>query len=279
MRIITKDILKMYEQYLINDEKANLTVEKYMRDVLHFYRLHESRELKKADIMDYKNDLLGQYAVTSVNSMLSSLNNFFAFMGWHELRVKTVRIQKQLFSGEDKSLDKSEYQKLINAARKNKKEQLSLIMQCICSTGIRVSELKYITAEALEKEKTEITNKGKRRVVFLPHKLCKILKAYIKQQKISSGPVFVTKNGKPLDRSNICNNMKKLCKEAGVAREKVFPHNLRHLFARTYYSMQKDIVRLADILGHSGINTTRIYTMETGEIHKKQIQNLGLLLC
>ena len=167
----------------------------------------------------------------------------------------------------------------MNAAKQKKNERLYLLMQTICSTGIRVSEVRYVTVEAVARGIAEINCKGKRRQVFLPKQLCQILKQYIKGQKIKSGAVFVTKNGNPLDRSNIWSDMKKLCKAANVSEKKVFPHNLRHLFARTYYSLQKDIVRLADILGHSSVNTTRIYTMETGEIHRRQIQKLGLLRC
>lgn len=279
MKIITNDMLEAYKIYLTDNEKAPATVEKYTRDILCFYRTYGERELTKGDVIKYKNDLLLKHTVTSVNSVLSSLNSFFEFVGWHELKIKTIKVQRQIFAGEDRTLTRHEYESLLDAAQKKNNQRLRLVMQTICSTGIRVSELKYITVECLSREKAEINNKGKRRVVFLPHKLCKILKAYANGQKVSSGPVFVTKNGKPLDRSNICNNMKKLCNEAGVSREKVFPHNLRHLFARTYYAIQKDVVRLADILGHSSVNTTRIYTMETGETHKKQIQKLGLLRC
>ena len=195
------------------------------------------------------------------------------------MRVKNLKIQKQIFASTDKELTKTEYDRLLQVAKQKKNERLYLLMQTICSTGIRVSEVRYVTVEAVSRGIAEINCKGKRRQVFLPKQLCQILKQYIKEQKIKSGAVFVTKNGNPLDRSNIWSDMKKLCKAANVSEKKVFPHNLRHLFARTYYSLQKDIVRLADILGHSNVNTTRIYTMETGEIHRRQIQKLGLLRC
>ena len=184
-----------------------------------------------------------------------------------------------MFTSTEKELTKSEYDRLLEAAKQKKNERLYLLMQTICSTGIRVSELCFITIETINRGRAEINCKGKRRSVFLPTKLCKILKNYAKEQKIKSGAVFVTQSGNPLDRSNIWSDMKKLCKAANVSEKKVFPHNLRHLFARTYYSLQKDIVRLADILGHSNVNTTRIYTMETGEIHRRQIQKLGLIRC
>ena len=190
-----------------------------------------------------------------------------------------LKIQKQIFASDDKELTKGEYERLLQVARHKKSERLYLLMQTICSTGIRVSELCHITVEAVDRGIAEIHCKGKQRRVFLPTRLCRGLKRYTKARKIKSGAVFVTKNGNPLDRSNIWSDMKKLCKMANVSETKVFPHNLRHLFARTYSSLQKDIVRLADILGHSNVNTTRIYTRETGDIHRKQIQQLGLLRC
>ena len=200
-------------------------------------------------------------------------------MEWHDLKIKSVKIQRKIFSSQENELTKSEYERLLDAAKSKNNERLYLLMQTICSTGIRVSELKFITVEVLKRGFSEIYNKGKRRTVFLPDKLCRALRAYTRQQNITNGAVFVSRNGKPLDRSNIWSDMKKLCESANVSPKKVFPHNLRHLFARTYYGLQKDIVRLADILGHSSVNTTRIYTMESGEIHRKQIQKLGLLRC
>ena len=188
-----------------------------------------------------------------------------------------LKIQKQIFAERSKELTKGEYERLLDAAKQKKNERLYYLMQTICSSGIRVSELSSITVEAVKEHRANINCKGKMRVVILPKDLCRMLIGFAKEQKITSGPVFVTKRGKPIDRSTIWKMMKALCESAGVSKDKVFPHNLRHLFARTYYSIQKDIVRLADILGHSSINTTRIYTMETCEVHRKQIQRLGLL--
>ncbi len=279
MRKITTEIIKSFNDYLINEEKAAATVNKYLHDVGEFQIWLGEQELCKADVLAYKSYLCERYAPASVNAALSSLNCFFNFMEWYDLRVKNLKIQKQIFASTDKELTKAEYDRLLQAAKQKKNERLYLLMQTICSTGIRVSEVRYVTVEAVSRGIAEINCKGKRRQVFLPKKLCHILKQYIKEQKIKSGAVFVTKNGNPLDRSNIWSDMKKLCKAANVSEKKVFPHNLRHLFARTYYSLQKDIVRLADILGHSSVNTTRIYTMETGEIHRRQIQKLGLLRC
>lgn len=279
MRKITTEIIKAFNDYLINEEKATATVNKYLHDVSEFQIWLGEQELCKTAVLSYKSYLCENYAPASVNAALSSLNSFFNFMEWYDLRVKNLKIQKQIFASTDKELTKAEYDRLLQAAKHKKNERLYLLMQTICSTGIRVSEVRYVTVEAVSRGIAEINCKGKRRQVFLPRQLCQILKQYIREQKIKSGAVFVTKNGNPLDRSNIWSDMKKLCKAANVSEKKVFPHNLRHLFARTYYSLQKDIVRLADILGHSSINTTRIYTMETGEIHRRQIQKLGLLRC
>lgn len=279
MRKITTEIIRSFNDYLINEEKAVATVNKYLHDVGDFQIWLGEQELCKTAVLSYKSYLCEHYAPASVNSALSSLNSFFNFMEWYDFRVKNLKIQKQIFASTDKELTKAEYDRLLQAAKQKKNERLYLLMQTICSTGIRVSEVRYVTVEAVSRGVAEINCKGKHRQVFLPKQLCQILKQYSKEQKIKSGAVFVTKNGNPLDRSNIWSDMKKLCKAANVSEKKVFPHNLRHLFARTYYSLQKDIVRLADILGHSSVNTTRIYTMETGEIHRRQIQKLGLLRC
>ena len=279
MRKITTEIIRSFNDYLINEEKAVATVNKYLHDVGEFQLWLGEQELCKTAVLSYKSYLCENYAPASVNAALSSLNSFFNFMEWYDLRVKNLKFQKQIFVSTDKELTKAEYDRLLQAAKRKKNERLYILMQTICSTGIRVSEVRYVTVEAASRGIAEINCKSKRRRVFLPKQLCQILKQYIREQKIKSGAVFVTKNGNPLDRSNIWSDMKKLCRAANVSEKKVFPHNLRHLFARTYYSLQKDIVRLADILGHSSVNTTRIYTMETGEIHRRQIQKLGLLRC
>lgn len=277
-QITTKQILN-FKQYLIDEEKSSATVSKYLHDVEIFAVWVGERELGKSVVLKYKAELCERYAPASVNAALSSLNRFFDFCGWHELKVKNLKIQRQIFASTEKELTKAEYERLLTAAKSKKNERLYLLMQTICSTGIRVSELKFITVEAVERGIAEINCKGKRRQVFLPKDLRKMLGRYIREQNRKSGAVFVTKNGNPPDRSNIWSDMKVLCKAANVSEKKVFPHNLRHLFARTFYSIQKDVVRLADILGHSSVNTTRIYTMETGNIHRRQIEKLGLLRC
>lgn len=279
MKQLTKENIEEYRLNLINEEKSEITIEKYMRDIYAFAHWLEWREFEKVDVLFYKSELSKKYAPSSVNTVISSLNSFFVFHEWYDMKIRTLKIQKPIFTIEEKELTKTEYERLLNVAQRKKNERLYLLMQTICSTGIRISELKYVTIEAIHKGRTDIQGKGKRRTVFFPKQLCQMLRHYAKQRSIQKGAIFVTKNGMPMNRSNIWTAMKKLCKEANVSEEKVFPHNLRHLFARTYYSQQKDIVRLADILGHSSVNTTRIYTMESGEIHRKQIQKLGLLRC
>lgn len=279
MRKITTETIRSFNNYLVGEEKAQATICKYLHDVKTFERWLGDQELCKNAVMVYKSHLCDVYAPTSVNTVLSSLNAFFDFMNWNDLRVKNLKIQKQIFISTERELSKTEYERLLRVAKQKKNERLYLLIQTICATGIRVSEIRYITVDAVVHGVAEINCKGKRRRVFLPKQLCQLLQRYIKQEKIKSGAVFVTKNGNPLDRSNIWSDMKKLCRTANVSEKKVFPHNLRHLFARTYYRLQKDVVRLADILGHSNVNTTRIYTMETGEIHRRQIENLGLLRC
>lgn len=276
---ITLEMLDDFRQHLFNEERASATISKYLRDVTAFTKWLSQRAVTKQAVLEYKSYLVESFSPASVNSMLSSLNMFFRYAGKLELQTRLLKIQKNIFLDKEKELTKEEYGRLLRTAKSKNNERLYLLMQTICSTGIRVSELRFITVEAIACREARINCKGKLRRVLLPAALCKILKRYVKEKHITSGSVFVTKNGKALDRSNICHDMKKLCDEAGVPRGKVFPHNLRHLFARTYYSIEKDIVRLADVLGHSSINTTRIYTMETGDVHRAQIQRLGLLIC
>ncbi len=279
MKTITNEIVKRFEVYLYEEEKSDNTIEKYMRDIRFFREWLGGEGVDKSVVLAYKKELCEKYLPASVNSILSSLNALFMYMNWYDLKVKTLKIQRRIFADKEKELTKAEYERLLTAAENKRNERLYYLMQTIGSTGLRISELKYVTCEAVNAGQATINCKGKIRQVFLPRKLCKMLKAYIKQQKIKSGSVFITKSGKPLDRSTVWKMLKGLCESANVARGKVFPHNFRHLFAKTFYSLQKDIVRLADILGHSSINTTRIYTMESGQIHQQQIQKLGLLRC
>ena len=279
MDSITRESVKSFQRYLTDSEKSQSTVQKYIHDVVCLLDWLDARELDKAAVLDHKSHLCEKFAPASVNAALSSLNAYFEFCGRADLKVRNLKIQRQIFVKEEKELSKQEYERLLAAADRKGNQRLYLLMQTICSTGIRVSEARYITVNAIYCGFAEISCKGKYRRVFLPRALCAVLKRYVRERGIKKGPVFVTKSGKPLDRSNVWSDMKKLCASAGVSEKKVFPHNLRHLFARTYYSIQKDIVRLADILGHSSINTTRIYTVESGAVHNKQIQKLGLLRC
>ena len=267
--------LEEFRNSLAEEEKSPLTIEKYLRDVGKFLGWLEDREITKPQVLAYKAWLLEQYAVVSVNSMLSSLNAYLTFLGLQNCRVRVVKLQREVFCPAEKELTKREYERLLGAAQND--SRLHLLMQTICATGIRVSEHQFVTVEAASLGKATVRCKGKVRTVLLPQKLCRALLRYARQRGIQSGSIFVTKSGRPLDRSRIWALMKKLCRTAKVQAEKVFPHNLRHLFARIYYSIQKDIIRLADILGHASVNTTRIYTRESGEVHRKQIEKMPLL--
>jgi len=275
MRYITEQIVSKFGLHLYEEEKSNNTIEKYMRDIKFFREWLNDRCVDKSVVLKYKEQLCTRYASKSVNSILSSLNALFIFLNWYDLKVKTIKIQRRLFSDKEKELTKPEYERLLKAAKSKQNDRLYYLMQTLASTGLRISELKYVTVEAVSVGQVIVNCKGKIRQVFLTPKLCKMLKSYIKNKK--TGPVFATRTGKPLDRSTVWKMLKNLCESANVARCKVFPHNFRHLFARTFYSLQKDIVRLADVLGHSSVETSRIYTIESGDIHKMQLQKLGLL--
>lgn len=279
MKKITEKTIKDFKNHLINEEKAPATVEKYIHDLTVFSTWLKGSALTKEKVIEYKEMLKNSYAKSSVNSILASLNSFFDYKELYGIKVKNIKIQRSIFISREKELTKSEYERLLSAAKRHGKQKLFLLMQTICATGIRVSELEFITVSAVKCGQADIDCKGKSRRVIIPDALCRILRRYAKEQEIISGSIFISKNGRPLDRSNIWKLMKALCAYAGVSRAKVFPHNLRHLFARTYYSVEKDISRLADILGHSSIETTRIYTMESGDIHRRQIEKLGLLRC
>ena len=271
--------LCLFRNYLLEEERSAATIEKYGRDVLAFLSwLSDREEISKEVVVGYKQAIIGKYKTTSANSMLVSVNRFLDFIGKKDCQVKLFKIQRNPFRKKDKELTKEEYNRLILAAKAKSSSRLFLMIQAICSTGIRVSEHRFITREALERGRITIYNKGKERVVFLPKKLKKCLLQYCRQNGIYSGPVFVTKNGTPVNRCNVWAEMKPLCKEAGVSPEKVFPHNLRHLFAVTYYRMQKDIVHLADILGHSNIEYTRIYTFTSEEEHARVLSRMCLLI-
>lgn len=278
-RKITKNVIQKYGLWLKNEERSENTVEKYTRDVEAFAAFAQNHTITKEMTVTYKQHLLRQgYAVRSINSMLASLNSLFSFLGWHDCKVKAMKLQRQAYCSEEKELTKAEYERLCRTAHRKQNERINLIMQTICGTGIRVSELQFITVEAVKKGEATVSLKGKTRQVFLVKELQKKLLRYAEEKKIQTGAVFVTRTGKPLNRTNVWREMKALCREANVNPGKVFPHNLRHLFARVFYSIEKDIAKLADILGHSSINTTRIYIISTGAEHRQKMERMGLIL-
>ncbi len=265
-----------YVTYLRREERSRTTIEQYRKNILGFLTWAGDKELTKVVLISYKEKLQKECKAVSVNAKLAALNGFFSFCGKSELKVKRLKIQRSAYSSRE--LSKAEYLRLLRSADRQQNEKLSLILQTICATGIRVSELGFVTVEAVRAGEATIRLKGKNRTVFLPEKLCRVLKRYVKNNHITSGGVFVTRTGKPLDRSNIWKMMKSLCQDAGVEPQKVFPHNLRHLFARCFYSVDKDLAKPADILGHSSINTTRIYIISSGWEHRQRMNALGLVI-
>ncbi len=276
-RFLTGKQLEAYTAHLIREEKSEATREKYLRDIGQFMAYAAGGAITKELVTDWKKHLMDQgYAVRSVNSMLASVSSLLQFLGWHDCRVKNLRFQRQTYCAEERELTKAEYMRLVEAAGKN--EQLRLVMQTICGTGIRVSELRFFTVESVSSGAVTVNCKAKTRTILVPGKLRKRLLDYARRRHIQSGVIFAGKNKKPLDRSCIWRQMKLLCRAAKVQASKIFPHNLRKLFARTFYTLEKDIAKLADILGHSSINTTRIYIISTGLEHRKKIERLGLIV-
>ena len=277
-RFLSQEIISDFKGHLILEERSTATVEKYIRDVKAFAVYVNGAEITKETVINYKKYLQENYAVRSVNSMLASINSLFVFLGWHDFKVKSIKLQQQIYCPEEKELTKAEYTRLFRAAKHKHNEHLNLILQTICGTGIRVSELQYITVESVRQGEAVVNCKAKTRSVFIVKELQKKLLRYAAEQGIKSGMIFVTRTGKPISRTNIWREMKALCNEACVNPQKVFPHNLRHLFARVFYGIEKDIAKLADILGHSSINTTRIYIISTGTEHRKRMENMRLII-
>lgn len=277
-RIICPDTLQMYRHFLIQEEKSDATIEKYMRDVKHFYLYCKKEVLTKEKMIAYKQQLIDEgYAVRSINSKLAAVNSLMDWLGYDDLKVKALKIQQSIYCSGETELTKKEYERLCRTAFR-KSSRIGLIIQTICGTGIRVSELVYIDVEAVEKGEATVSLKGKTRKVILPRALQMKLKDYVRENQVPDGPIFVTKNGRPVDRISVWREMKALALKAHVDPRKVFPHNLRHLFARVFYEIEKDIAKLADILGHSSINTTRIYIISTGEQHRQRIDQMHLIL-
>ena len=275
---ITQEQLDAFRAALENEEKSAATLDKYGRDARYFARWLGSQPLTHQAALQYKNDLLTRFAASSVNSILAALNSFFRFIRREDCRVRQVRVQYQTYCPEDRELSVQEYAALVRTARQQGRVRIALLLQTICATGIRVSELSAITVEAARKGVAVVRCKGKLRRVLLPSRLQSKLLRYARRRRIAYGPVFVTRTGQPLDRSNIWREMKSLCRDAGVESGKVFPHNLRHLFARSFYRLERDLAKLADLLGHSSINTTRIYVRTTSAEHRKYLEQMQLVL-
>lgn len=278
-RILTENQIAAFAVFLKSEEKSENTIEKYIRDVRTFSDYADETEITKETVIAYKNRLLSDnYATRSINSMLASINSLLTFLGWADLKVKSIKLQRQIYCPEEKELTKAEYMRLVNTAKQKGNERLNLLLQTICGTGIRVSELQYITVEAAKCGEAVVSLKGKTRSVFIVRELQKKLLCYAAEQRITSGAIFTTRTGKPMSCTNIWREMKSLCAQARVNPQKVFSHNLRHLFARTFYGIEKDIAKLADILGHSSINTTRIYIISTGNEHRQRMENMRLII-
>ena len=278
--ILTEAVLEAYHGHLKAEEKSPATIEKYLRDARAFRQsLPEGGEVTREAVLQYKRTLTETRRAASANSMLAALNSLLSFLRREDCRVRLVKVQRRCFRESSRELTRQDYVRLVKAAKAAKKERLSLLLQTICSTGIRVSEHRFLTVQALQAGRVQIVNKGRERAVFLPDRLRGVLLQYCKRKGIHEGPVFVSRSGRPLNRCNIWSEMKALCRLAGVDAKKVFPHNLRHLFAVTYYRMEKDIVRLADILGHASVETTRIYTATCGDECARSLSRMRLLLC
>ena len=278
-RMITREALGKFTLMLRERERSPGTIEKYLRDIRAFAAWLGGAEVTRERAAAWRDDLLGRgYAPATVNSMVAAANQFFAFQGWEDCKIKALRLQRKLFRDDRRELTREEYERLLTAAHSLGRERLALLLETICATGIRVSEVKYITVEAARAGKAEIALKGKLRTILLPGKLCRKLKKYARAQKTASGEIFLTRSGKSLSRRQIWAEMKRLCKTAGVAPSKVFPHNLRHLFARTFYRVCRDVVKLADVLGHSSVETTRIYLISTGAEHIQILRKMRLIL-
>ena len=276
-RKITEETLAAFARQLGEEERSPATLEKYLREVRQFAAFLGGREVTRDLAAAWREELSARQSPATVNGKLTALDRLLAFLGWEDCRVKHLRVQRQLFRDSARELSREEYARLVETARRLGRGRLSLLMQTLCATGIRVSEVRYITVEAARSGQADIALKGKVHTILLPGKLCRKLLKYARQQKTASGEIFLTKSGKPLSRRQIWAEMKRLCLRAGVAPTKVFPHNLRHLFARTFYQATRDVAKLADVLGHSSIETTRIYLISTGAQHRRDLDRLRLV--
>ena len=275
---LNESMILPYRLSLVEAEKSAATIEKYLHHVRRFIARYAGQRIDKTLVLEYKTELGETYAPSGANAALAAVNGFLRFWGFECCRVKPFKVQRKIYCPEEKELTRAEYVQLVQAAKEKSSERLALLLETICATGIRVSELQYITAEAVAQGEATVKCKGKTRTIFLPAALCKKLRRYAGKQQLRTGPVFVTRTGKPMNRSNIWREMKALCARANVPPSKVFPHSLRHLFARTFYSIDHDVAKLADILGHSNINTTRIYIITTGAEHRRKMETMRLVI-
>jgi len=277
-RILGQEQILSYACWLRQEERAPGTTEKYLREVRRFATWLDGRAVTKETLVEWKAYLQAQhYAPSTINGTLAALNALFRFLGWDECRAKFLKVQRRMFRDASRDLTRTDYNALITTAQERGQRRLALLMETICATGIRVSEVQYITLEAARQGRADISLKGKIRTILFPSRLCRKLLKYAKKQKIVSGEIFLTRNGKPLSRRQIWAEMKCLCQYAHVDPDKVFPHNLRHLFATTFYESSRDVIKLADVLGHSSIETTRIYLMTSGVEHQRHLDRLGLV--
>ena len=276
-RVLTTTLIKSFQAELIKQERAAATIEKYMHDIRTFYAWLGNREVTPETVHEWKKSLTERFSPGTVNGKLAALNALFTFTGWTDCRARSLKLQRRAFRDDARELTRDEFYRLVTTAERLGKDRLALLLEAIGSTGVRVSEVKYFTVEAACRGAAEIALKGKIRTILLPGKLCRKLLKYARKQKIASGEIFLTRSGKPINRKQIWAEMKALCKQAGVAPGKVFPHNLRHLFAQTFYHQTHDVVKLADVLGHSSLTTTRIYLISTGEEHQRELEKLKLV--
>lgn len=278
-RIITEETLNGFRNHMLEEERSENTIHKYLRDIRKLMDYAQGAEVTKSLVIEFKEKLLykDHYEISSINTFIIAINRFMEYMGWYEVKVKTYKIQKASFAPDEKYLSKKEYERLVAAARQSGNVRLAMILNTICATGIRISELQYFTVENVKRGKVVIHNKGKVRSILIPSELQKKLKCYVIQKQIKKGVIFCTSSGKPMERSNIWREMKALCRQANVCEEKVFPHNLRHLFAQCFYALKKDLAKLADVLGHSNIETTRIYVRTTCEEQRRHLELMHLV--
>lgn len=277
-RSITRKSINDYKQYLLMAERAHSTITKYINEMERLSNYLGHNALSKCALLEYRETLAESFSSRTVNTKLAAINGYLAFIGADEYKLQLLKVQRRAFIEESRELSMAEYKRLVNAADASGNDRLSLVMQTICATGIRISELSYITVDAVKERSMEIRLKGKSRTVIIPSKLCKKLVEYARRQRIYTGAVFRTKSGKPLDRANVCHDMKRLCNAAHVERSKVFPHSLRHLFARAFYSIEKNLSHLADVLGHSSIETTRIYVAASSRQYERILDKMKLII-